>query len=336
MLRKSLFAISMLALAALTPAAVAMEPVMPSPSIETAYDPPTETVESFTMNVIEIICRRPGMRRCGSVHPAVQTYPVGYWSEEQLAVLRADRDFQVSETVQGVTAEPGRSEPLSSGVDQNGAIVGRILISGVGSSAIGLGYEGTELFRRGETDEPDFVLIDPVIQIEVLVDRTGNAVQTGELPMSIAEFSTMLAAGPTASPTDPAQLDGELAVAAGADMADQVVDNGAGPAQPHLDAQPDGTGEAAGAPATNASEALGETTVPGGSAAPGTGSAPAFANERVESIRSAIAGLGDDDRTQSGRPKVAKLEAALGFRPTQSEIDAALVEAVAPELVAKT
>ena len=46
---------------------------------------------------IQIICARPGMLRHGVAHPANATYDIGRWTEEQLAVFRADPSFHVNE-----------------------------------------------------------------------------------------------------------------------------------------------------------------------------------------------------------------------------------------------
>tara|TARA_R110002020_G_scaffold150297_2_gene326940 strand:- start:74 stop:454 length:381 start_codon:yes stop_codon:yes gene_type:complete len=56
--------------------------------------------------------------------------------------------------------------------------------------------------------------------------------------------------------------------------------------------------------------------------------APADSADRIEALRAAIADLKEADFTQTGRPKVAVLEAKLGFKPTAEEVDAAM--AVAP------
>lgn len=52
--------------------------------------------------------------------------------------------------------------------------------------------------------------------------------------------------------------------------------------------------------------------------------APADSGDRIEALRAAVAGLAEADFTQTGRPKVAVLEAKLGFKPTADEIDAAM------------
>ena len=44
---------------------------------------------------VTIICRNPGMRRNGVIHPASQTYPAGKWTEAQLEAFRADPNFEV-------------------------------------------------------------------------------------------------------------------------------------------------------------------------------------------------------------------------------------------------
>tara|TARA_R110002020_G_scaffold212759_16_gene419422 strand:- start:158 stop:505 length:348 start_codon:yes stop_codon:yes gene_type:complete len=52
--------------------------------------------------------------------------------------------------------------------------------------------------------------------------------------------------------------------------------------------------------------------------------APADSADRIEALRAAIADLKEADFTQTGRPKVAVLEAKLRFKPTAEEVDAAM------------
>ena len=159
------------------------------------------------MDEIEIICRAPGMRRCGVEHPGRRTYPLDRWTGDELAVFEADPMFEV---------------------------------------------------------------------------RT--------IPADVAAEARM-----TAAAGDPGGTEAALAIAGGADAADKMVENGAGPTEPHLDA------------------------------------APADDVDRSQRIRVAVSELGEEDRTLTGRPKVAALEARLGFRPSQAEIDATLAEPAATE-----
>ncbi len=46
---------------------------------------------------ITIICSRPGMRRAGMAHPAKASYASGHFTDDQLAVLKNDPNFQVLE-----------------------------------------------------------------------------------------------------------------------------------------------------------------------------------------------------------------------------------------------
>lgn len=169
------------------------------------------------MHEIEIICRSPGMRRCGIEHPARKTYPADRWSEEELARFEADPMFEV-----------------------------RV----------------------------------PELNAENYVTALTSAKERGP-----------------------------LAVAPGATEADRVTDNGAGPTEPHLDATP-GSGTGPDAVPTGAEAAAGGATPP--------------ETDRIAAIRGVLGELGDDEKTQAGRPKVAALEAKLGFKPTSEEVDEAM------------
>lgn len=65
---------------------------------------------------IKLICRRPGMRRCGQVHGAEKVYDAEHWTEEQLAIFEADPHFAVvasdgSDDDAGSSGEPAPDAP---------------------------------------------------------------------------------------------------------------------------------------------------------------------------------------------------------------------------------
>lgn len=64
---------------------------------------------------VQILCRSPGMRRCGVEHPAKKTYPAGRWTADELDTIRADPAFEVIESGDGA-AESGGSVPRSEAV----------------------------------------------------------------------------------------------------------------------------------------------------------------------------------------------------------------------------
>ena len=283
------------------------------------------------MRQIEIVCRSPGMRRCGMAHPAIATYPADHFSDTVLDILRADVNFQVLDRAEGRVFADGADGLSMSGAGLDGRSVGRIVVSGVGAAAIALRYAGLELFRRGYADEPEFVSIDVTTQLDIALETPAEGPGLPIREVSVWDLNTMMR-GAIADPV----IETPGAVAPGADAADEVTDNGAGATVNDLGDHADGTIQAVANPnAAVTTEELGATMVPGG-ASLAVGAAPVVENGRVEAIRSAIATLGDDDTTSTGRPKVKALEAALDFRPTSAEIDAALIEAVAPEAVAKT
>jgi len=104
---------------------------------------------------VKIICRRPGMRRCGAEHPAEKSYKDGYWTDEQLGKFDEDPDFSVvvvgKDSAGGTSSTNGEQKP--EGDELIAAIVAQIkkLEPGVkptvGMLKTNLGYEvaGKEL-----------------------------------------------------------------------------------------------------------------------------------------------------------------------------------------------
>ncbi|RFC63609.1 hypothetical protein DYI37_11425 [Fulvimarina endophytica] len=184
------------------------------------------------MQDIQIICRAPGMRRCGIAHPESAVYRAGRWSETELERFRADPMFEVREaSPHGLSMAAGASEanagprpvPLV-GIDPTGASVGRIEFSSAPSGAV-LSYAGAELYRRGGPDEPDFMEIDVTTQIDIVIVKAD-----GE-PVSAATLATVDLA-PAAG------IEASVSVAPGASASDEVLQNGAGPTEPTQDAVP--------------------------------------------------------------------------------------------------
>ena len=261
--------------------------------------------------------------------------PADHFSDtEMLDILRADVNFQVLDRAEGRVFPDGADGLSLSGAGLEGRSVGRIVVSGMGAAAIALRYTGLELFRRGYADEAEFVSIDVTTQLDIALEAPSEGPGLPIREVSVWDLNTMMR-GAIADPV----IETPGAVAPGADAADRVTDNGAGATVNDLGDHADGTLQAGANPnAVATTEELGAKMVPGGGQAAGViaGAAPVVENGRVEAIRSAIAALGAGEKTSSGRPKLRALEAALDFRPTAAEIDAAMIETVAPEAVAKT
>ena len=179
------------------------------------------------MQDIQIICRAPGMRRCGIVHPAVAVYQAGRWSEAELKRFRADPLFEVRDaspvSESSALAAAGASEAptfaASIGVDADRKEIGRIVIAS-GAATI-LSYAGAELFRRGVGDEPDFLAIDVTTQIDIVLETADGQVLSAA---ALTEKNLATLGG----------------VAEGATTTDEVLGNGAGATEPALDGKPRG------------------------------------------------------------------------------------------------
>ncbi|WP_026379367.1 hypothetical protein [Afifella pfennigii] len=164
-----------------------------------------------------------------------------------------------------------------------------------GFRRLGREHPARKVYEADHFTEEELVILRADPEFEVRMVDGADAAAT--------EARNAAAAG------DPGGTAAALAVAPGADAADQVSDNGAGPSEPHLDGTPgSGTGPDAGPAPADTGE--------GGTTSPET--------DRVAAIRGVLGEIGDDERTREGRPKVAVLEKKLGFKPSVEEIEAAM------------
>ncbi len=245
--------------------------------------------------VVTIQCSRPGLRRCGIVHPAVETYPLDRWTEDDLERLSNDRDFTVSFDL-GASVAPGAS--TADAIRDQGAgppipdLGAKPDGTGVSLGVFDIGRVGA---LRSRLIDPDFLLVGGVEEADIEAQSSllfeTLTIGLGFEPTAREMIAALLSVGPRSLDTlSTADLE---RFTSGTPIDGEII-------PPAAEASPEPLGEG--------------------------GTPDAHLNtDRAATIRAAISSLvAPDDFTASGAPKIEAVERVTGLKLlTRAEIAAA-------------